>query len=399
MILAAKKVIVGDGREVLNDVGILIQKGKIQEIAQIGSIRQAHPDETVVDYGGKTIVPGYIDMHTHMGCYDGMWDIAQYSSNGYRRGILGLEQTAESFQHGVTTIRDAGCPDMLLETLRTMQTYGYETLPRIYHSNQAIAMTGGHCYRMAIVTQADGIDGLRTMIRKQIAAGADWIKIMTTHRMENPVEYSQEELNFAVDETHRLGKKCFIHAALQPGLQMAIDACPDSIEHGTYMTLEQAQQMIDKNIAWCPTIASLEFIVPQLMAHEDDSNAYYQIQIKDREYYARNAQYIRGRFLELANTGIKIIAGTDFDTGYIPSAPVGMEMRYWHEFGWDPLKIIQAATHNGAEVLGIGDSVGLVKEGYQADLTVLDGDPTADMGAYEKIAATYFGGEKVYEKK
>lgn len=399
MVLAAKKIVVGDGKTVLDNAGIVIRSGKILKIAPIDDIRREYPGETVTDYGEKTIIPGYIDMHTHMGCYDGMWDVTQYGANGYRKGILGLEQTKEAFQHGVTTIRDAGCPDMLLETLRTMQSYGYEKLPRIYHSNQAIAMTGGHCYRMAIVTQADGIDGLRTMIRKQIAAGADWIKIMTTHRMETPVEYSQEELNFAVEETHRLGKKCFIHAALQPGLQMAIDAKPDTIEHGTYMTMEQAQQMIENNIAWCPTIASLEYIVPQLMAHEDDSNAYYQIQIKDREYYARNAQYIRGRFLELANTGIKIIAGTDFDTGYIPSAPVGMELRFWHEFGWDPLKIIQAGTHNGAEVLGIGDTVGLVKEGYQADLVVLDGDPMTDMDAYERIEATYFGGEKVYEKQ
>ena len=396
MILTAKRAITGDGKTVLKEAGILVREGKIQKIAAAEDLKKMFPDESVTDYGDATIIPGYIDMHTHMGCYDGVWDVAQY--NGYRQGILGLQQTEESFMHGVTTIRDAGCPDRLLETLRIMQTYGYVTLPRIFHCNQAIAMTGGHCYRMSIVTEADGIDGLRTEIRRQIRAGADWIKIMTTHRMENPVEYSQEELNFAVQETHRLGKKCFIHAALQPGLQMAIDACPDSIEHGTYMTLQQAQQMIDKGIYWCPTLASLEYIVPQLMAHEDDGNAYYQIQIKDREYYANNAKYIRGRFLELANTGIKIVAGTDFDTGYIPSAPVGMELRYMHEFGWDPCKIIQAGTYNGAELLGISDTVGLLKEGYEADIAILGGDPLTDKDAYERILATYFGGKCVYTK-
>ena len=398
MILAAKRAIIGDGVTVLEDAGILIKESKICKIGKCADLSSEFPDEEVVDYGDATIVPGYIDMHTHMGCYDGMWDIAQYTDNGYRRGILGLQQTQEAFEHGVTTIRDVGCPDGLLEALRTMQKFGQAKLPRIYHSNQAIAMTGGHCYKMAIVTQADGIDGLRTCIRKQIATGADWIKIMTTHRMDTPVEYSQEELNFAVEESHRLGKKVVIHAALQPGLQMAIDAKPDSIEHGTYMTNEQAQQMIENNIYWCPTIASLEFIVKVLRANRDSSNPFYQSQLKDCEYYASNAAYIRGRFMELAATGIKIVAGTDFDTGYIPSAPVGMELMYWHEFGWDPLKAIQAATYNGAELLGIGECVGLLKEGYEADIAVLNGNPLNDKDAYSAIAATYFGGECVYKK-
>lgn len=397
MILKAGTIITGDGKTALKEHGVYVKDGKIGKVAPISQLLAQLPAEKVMDYQEGAIIPGYIDMHTHMGCYDGVWDIAQYA-NGYRIGILGLQQTEESFQHGVTTIRDAGCPDMLMETLRTMGKYGYAALPRIFHCNQAIAMTGGHCYRMSIVTEADGIDGLRTEIRRQIRSGADWIKIMTTHRAETPVEYSQEELDFAVSESHRLGKKAFIHAALHPGLQMAIDARPDSIEHGTYMTLEQAAQMRDNGIYWTPTLASLEFIVPQLMEREDDSNAYYQIQIKDREYYARNAKHIREHFLELANTGVQIVAGTDFDTGYIPSAPVGMELRFMHDFGWDPLRIIQAGTKNAADLLGIGHEVGLIQEGYVADIVVLGGDPQKDRAAYENIQATYFGGKRVYSK-
>lgn len=372
----------------------MVKNGRIEEIPAIEELKHRLPSEQVTDYGNATLIPGYIDMHTHMGCYDGVWDLAQY--NEYRKGILGYQQTAEAFVHGVTTIRDAGCPDMILATLKIMQTFGQAKLPRIFHCNQAIAMAGGHCWRMGIVTEADGIEGLRTMIRKTIRTGADWIKIMTTHRMNTPLGYSQEELDFAVAETHRLGKKCFIHAALHPGLQMAIDAGPNSIEHGTRMTLEQAKQMIDKNICWCPTIASLEYIIPQLMDHGDDGNAFYQVQINDRNFYANNAKHIREHFLELDETGIKIIAGTDFDTDYIPSAPVGMELRYMHEFGWDPLKIIQAGTYNGAKLLGIGDEVGLLKNGYIADITVLGGDPESDKNAYEKIEATYYAGELVY---
>ena len=396
MILSAKKAITGDGKSVLNNVGILVKEGKIQEIATIDELKRRLPDEPVTDYGDATLIPGYIDMHTHMGCYDAMWDLPQY--NDFRKGILGYMQTQESFEHGVTTIRDAGCPDKILETLRIMQTYGMAKLPRIFHCNQAIAMTGGHCWRMSIVTEADGIEGLRTMIRKTIRHdGADWIKIMTSHRYDTPIEYTQEELDFAVAETHRLGKKCFVHASLQPSLQMAIDAGFDSIEHGTFLTVEQAKQMAEKNIYWCPTIASLEYIVPVLRSKADSSNAYYQIQLKDCEYYASNAIVIRDHFLELAETGVKIIAGTDFDTGYSPSAPVGMECRYMHEFGWDPLKIIQSATQNGADLLGIGHEVGLLKEGYIADITVLGGDPEASKDAYEKIEATYYGGELVYK--
>lgn len=397
MILTAKKAIIGDGKNVLNNAGIVVKDGKIAKIAPIGELRKEFPNEPVTDYGDATIIPGYIDTHTHLGCYDGVWDLSEYA-NGYRKGILGLQQTQECFQYGVTTIRDAGCPDMLLETLRTMQKYGYVKLPRIFHCNQAIAMTGGHCWVMDIVTEADGIDGLRTAIRKQIRSGADWIKIMTTHRENSPVEYSQEELNFAVAESHRLGKKCFIHAGLQPGIQMAIDSKPDSIEHGTRLTVDQAKQMRDDNIYWAPTICSLEFIVPRLRASGNASNPFYQIQRKDAEYYAKNAGIIRDNFMALAETGVKIVAGTDFDTGYIPSAPVGMELRYMVEFGYDPLLAIKSATETAAELLDIGHEVGLLKEGYIADLAVLGGDPQQDKTALEDVRVTYYAGEIVYSK-
>lgn len=400
MIIQAKWIIPGDGKTILEDAAILVRNGLIEKLADQKTLRAAKPEEPIVDYGHCTLVPGYIDCHTHIGCYDGVWDIDDYGENGYRRGIFGYLEARQCFAFGVTTIRDAGCPDMLLESLRKMAANGLAKLPRIFHCNQAIAMTGGHCWKMSIVTQADGIEGLRKAIRKQIRSGADWIKIMTTHRIGSEVEYSQEELNFAVQEAHRLGKKCFIHAALQPGLEMAIQAGPDSIEHGTFLTKEQAIRMRDAGIYWAPTLAATAYLVPilqkRIQEHAGESNAYLQRQIKDCEFYARNCIVRKERLMPIASTGVKVVAGTDFDTGYGPSAPVGMELRLMAQYGMPPLMAIETSL-NAAQMLGLQD-VGLIQEGYQADIAVLGGNPLEDYYAFEDIRATYLGGDCVFEK-
>lgn len=394
MIIAAQRIIAGDGESVHANNALHIKDGIIDCIGPPQELRERYPADTFEDYGDATLTPGYIDCHTHLGCYDGVWDLAQY--NEYRKGIFGLTRARECFKYGVTTVRDAGSPDNLMETLRRIEASGFEVLPRIFHSNQAIAMTGGHCWAMSIVTEADGIEGLRSVIRRQIRGGADWIKIMTTHRDGTEVEYSQEELNFAVGETHRLGKKCLVHAALQPGLQMAIDARPDCIEHGTFLTVKQAEQMRDNNIYWDPTICSLEYIVPVLRESADSSNPYGAAQLRDCDYYERNARVISKNFAELIATGVKIVAGTDFDTGYCPPSPVGMELRYMAQYGMPPLKAAQT-SRNAAEMLGL-KNIGLLAEGYTADIAVLKGDPLKDIGAFEDILATYLGGELVYSK-
>ena len=395
MIVAAKRCITGDGRTLLSDQGVLVEKGLIKACAPLHELKKKYPREKVEDFGDATLMPAFIDTHTHIGIYDGCWDAAQY--NGYRMGILAYQQAQEVFRYGVTTLRDAACKDGLLEALCTLRKYGMATLPRIFHCNQAIVITGGHCWKLSPSVEADGIDGLRTMIRRQIRAGADWIKIMTTHRDGQPNEFTQEELDFAVQETHRLGKKVFIHAALQPGLQMAINAGPDSIEHGTYLTVEQAEQMRDKGIYWVPTIASLEYLVP-LLSSPTDSNPYFQTQIDDCAYYSRNAAHVARNFKMLLDTGVKVAVGTDFDTGYIPSAPVGKEIQYMIKYGMEPIKAIQAATNTAAELLGVDDTLGLLKEGYSADLTILKGDPLGDMALFECVLATYMEGECVYRQ-
>lgn len=383
MIIQAKWIIPGDGKTILRDAAILVQNGRIEALSDPKTLRVDNPQEPIVDYGPCALVPGYIDCHTHIGCYDGVWDIDDYGADGYRRGIFGYLEAQQCFQWGVTTIRDAGCPDMLLESLRKMATNGLAKLPRIFHCNQAIAMTGGHCWKMSIVTEADGIEGLRKAIRRQIRSGADWIKIMTTHRIGSEVEYSQEELNFAV-----------------PGLEMAIQAGPDSIEHGTFLTEVQAIRMRDAGIYWVPTLAATAYLVPilqkRIQEHTGESNAYIQRQIKDCEFYARNCIVRKERLMPIASTGVKVVAGTDFDTGYGPSAPVGMELRLMAEYGMPPLMALETSK-NAAEMLGMED-VGLIQAGYQADIAVLGGNPLEDYFAFEDIRATYLGGECVFEK-
>ena len=122
-------------------------------------------------------------------------------------------------------------------------------------------MTGGHGHQDG-VEEADSPWGVRAAIRRQLRAGADWVKILTSNRGDIP-EFTQEELDAAVDEAHRQGVKIAVHSGTQPSIQMCIDAGFDTIEHGTFLTEAQARQMAEKGIAWTPTITAYTYLYEQ----------------------------------------------------------------------------------------------------------------------------------------
>lgn len=396
MILAAQRIITGDGVTVLENQALVVQNQRIQAIGKLEELKKDFPGQEVRDYGAATIIPGMMDMHSHVGLYDGCPDANEY--DGYRMGILAKMQLEECFRWGVTTIRDAGCPDGLLESMRRAANKGHLTVPRIFHCNQAIAMTGGHCWSLNIVTEADGIEGCIKAVRQQIKAGADWIKIMTGHRTETP-EYTQEELNVMVEEAHRFGRKVEVHAALNTALPMAIACGCDSIEHGSLLTPELARQMREKNIYWCPTMSFLDYWTPLVTVNHRMYNEYAQGSQDTYPYFKGVDGYVHDHFVEVVNASqVKIITGTDCDNGYGRNGSASLEVADLIKCGWDPLLAIQAGTYNCAEILDIHHEVGLVKEGYLADLAVLNGNPLADGSVLTDIVETFSNGQSVYKK-
>ncbi|MDT8719217.1 amidohydrolase family protein [Clostridium sp. 19966] len=400
LIIEVDKIITGDGATVLNNTAIFIdEKGLIGKIGSAEQLKKLYPQECVQEYKDATLLPGLIDMHVHIGYW---WTKPDYSEyNDFMIAYMALKNSQSTFKAGVTTIRDVASPEHLCISMKKAASRGFIQIPRIIDSGAGICMTGGHGWQLkGGIKEVNGPWEIRKTVREQIKNGAQWIKILSSHRSNTP-EFTQEELNVAVDEAHRVGVKIAVHSGTQPSIQMCIDAGFDTIEHGTYLTVDQAQQMKEKNIVWVPTIIAYTGIYEYLKAYAGKGatgNVMVDGAIKDYEYYKSAAEAYRDNFGKLIKTGVKTIAGTDLVADGAPITPVALEMKYMVNYGMEPLEAIKAATSASAEVLGMSDKIGLIKEGLIADLLIVEGDPLKDIASMSNIAEVYYGGKSVYKK-
>ena len=253
MIYTADQMITGDGVTVIPQGAVRVDSnGTILAAGTREELTRQFPEEKVLAFNGCSLLPGLIDMHVHFGYYYSQPDVADFDD--FMIALYGAEQARLALSLGITTVRDLSSPHNLCLQIRRAAEKGYFPSPRILHSDTGICMTGGHGHDDGI-PEVDGPWAIRKKIREQIRDGVDWIKLLTTNRGDIP-EFTQEELDAAVDECHRVGVKCAVHAGTNPGMQMCIDAGFDTIEHGTFLTLEQVQQMKEKGIAWTPTITA-----------------------------------------------------------------------------------------------------------------------------------------------
>lgn len=400
MIISTDKIITGDGETVLNNNAVFLNKdGIIGKIGSIEQLKALYPDECVKEFKGATLLPGLIDMHVHIGYWWTKPDFSEY--NDFMVAYMAFDNSQKAFQAGVTTIRDVASPEHLCVSMNNAAAKGYIQIPRIINSGNGICMTGGHGWQLkGGVREVNGPWEIRKAVREQIKNGAQWIKILTSHRTDTP-EFTQEELNAAVDECHRVGKKIAVHSGTQPSIQMCIDAGFDTIEHGTYLTVEQARQMKEKNIVWVPTISAYSAIYEYLNAYLGKGmtgNNLVDSAISQFEFYKSAAEAYRDHFADLSKTGVKIVAGTDMVADGAPTTPVPMELKYMVRYGMEPLEAIKTATSSSAEVLGLSDQIGQIKEGLQADLLIVEGDPVQNISNLSNVMGVYYGGKSVYQK-
>lgn len=383
MIITADRVITGDAKNPPLDLALRIVGDKITDLAPLHALREAFPDEEVRAYQNATILPGLIDAHTHIN-YDG-WPEQQFQETSYAAGAYVAARLRKGLERGVTTVRDLGSPDGMAKAMKDAAQKGYITIPRIITSNQAITMTGGHASNEAITVERDGEWEIRKEIRNQIKKGADWIKIMDSKGYRG-AEFSQEELNAAVDEAHRFHVPIAVHAGWAPSVDMCVQAGFDSIEHGTSMTMEHAEIMQKAGRHLVPTILAFKRVVVEF-AESDDAwmAAYAEVALEK----SKNVK-------QFYDAGVNIACGTDTPYGSdLPPYPVALEAECMVEIGLTPMQAIETATKNGAELLRMGDRLGQIKPGYTADILIVDGDPSQDIRALQNVRAVYFGGQQI----
>lgn len=396
MIILARNLITGDGVTLLKDGAVVISKGKIRDVGSAWEVTARHPDESVVDYGDATILPGLFDMHVHLGYYYSQPDLDNYDD--FMIAYYAAKQAKIALTLGITTVRDLSSPHNLCKQLRLAGEKDYTTVPRIIHTDAGICMSGGHGHTDGI-EEVDGADNIRSAIRRQHRDGADWIKLLTSHRSNIP-EFTQEELNAAVDECHRRNIKTAVHAGTQPSIEMCIDAGFDTIEHGTFMTVEQAEKMVKNGQAWTPTITAYTYLYEYCRKIEaeggDLSNPVAAAAAKDCAYFQPAAWAYRDNFKKLYATGVTVLAGSDMVLYGAPPLPINQELGYMVAYGITPLEAIRTATVNPARVLGLEDVTGQLAEGLEADILVVEGDVAKDITALKNVKSVYLGGKEVY---
>ena len=400
MIICTKYLITGDGKTVLEDKAVLTDgQGKIKKISTKEDLIANFPNEEVKDFGNATLLPGLCDMHVHLGYYFSQPDTFNY--NDQLITMFAVQHAQSAFERGITSVRDMTSARKLCSTMKLAAEKGYLVLPRITHVDNGMCMTGGHGYDDDIA-QVDGPWEIRKEIRRQVRDGAEWVKVLTTHRSHIP-EFTQEELDAAVDECHRRGIKCGVHAGTHPGIQMCIDAGFDTIEHGTFLTLEQAEQMAKNGQAWTPTIMAYTYlyeVCKETLEKYKDSPAndiVMQKELANYEYFEPAYKAYRDNFKKLYDTGVTVLAGTDMVMYGSPLLPLNRELQYMVEYGITPVQAIQTATENPAKVLGVSELRGLVKEGLDADLLVVEGNLSEDITCINNVKFVALGGKKVFE--
>ena len=390
MIICANHLITGDGKTKLDNKAVLTgTDGKIQRIGTKEELISECPKEEVKDYGEATILPGLCDMHAHLGYWYSQPDSFNYGPQLIM--LYALQHAQAAFERGITSVRDMCSAHGVCKNLKLAAEKGFVVIPKITHTDAGICMTGGHAWEEA--EQVDGPWEVRKEVRRQVRDGAEWVKVLTTHRSHIP-EFTQEELNAAVNECHRRGIKCGVHAGTNPGIQMCIDAGFDTIEHATFMTVDHAKQMAEKGIAWTPTIMAYTLLYDicrdnmEKHAHAPVNDPVMQKEIKEYQYFEPAYKAYLDNFKAFYDTGVMYKS---------PLLPLPRELEYMVEYGITPVQAVQTATSNPAKVLGVDGERGLMKEGLDADILVVGGDLSKDIKCLNDVRLVTMDGKRVFE--
>ncbi|MGI8402172.1 MAG: amidohydrolase family protein [Gemmatimonadaceae bacterium] len=400
-VLRAARMIDGTGAPTVSNAAIIVTDDRIVAAGPASSIA-VPTGARVIDVGDVTLLPGFIDAHTHIigrTLGDPLADLAVVKDYASYGAIIGVANARNTLMAGFTSIRVLGSSNFDDMALRQAITDGRVIGPRMENAGHAIGITGGHCdengYRPGLLQLgpidgvADGPEQIRSAVRNQVKAGADVIKMCATGGVLSEgdavgaTQYTYEEMKALVDEATQLGRKVAAHAHGTDGIKIAVRAGVTSIEHGSFLDEEGARMMAQRGT----------FLVPTLMASETverfAKNGVLKGLRADKALAAAAAMR-KGVRIAVANH-VQIALGTD--AGVIPHGSNAHEFALMVDWGGlTPMAALTAGTMNGARLLGWDSKVGSLSAGKLADIVAVPGDPLADIHATERVSFVMKGG-------
>ncbi|MFL6465575.1 MAG: amidohydrolase family protein [Bryobacteraceae bacterium] len=370
--------------------GIVVVAGK--QIQSVGG--QIPGNAAMVDLGDATLLPGFIDSHTHLTMafnpdYSGA-RLLELSRTIPEQAIRATENARKTLMAGFTTVRDVGSANFLDVGLRNAINAGVVPGPRMLVAVHALGSTGGHCddsagYRFGLFNREtgpeDGVinsaDQARFAVRFNIKYGADVIKTCATGGVLSPTDdvdvpqLSQAELDALVSEAHALRRKTAAHAHGAEGAKRAIRAGIDSIEHGTFLDDEALRMMRERGTYLVPTLATrsglAESKFPPLVQQKADTA------VKGQDKMVRRALAM----------GVKIALGTD--AAVYPHGNNALEFVLMTNDGMTPAQSLKAGTSVAADLLGLSARIGTLEAGKEADIVAVPGNPLDNIKVTQSV--------------
>ncbi len=380
---------------------IIVRDGKIAEVR--GGLSPAPAGVTLIDLSGKFVLPGLIDSHVHLdsdaggtaALVEGITDSP--ATTAYRTAV----NAKKTLMAGFTTVRNLGDGTGATLALRDAIARGDMIGPRILDAGRSISTTSGHMDATLSLNEelhkavnqeniCDGTESCRKAVRYQIRRGVDVIKIATTGGVNSRIgvglgkQIFDDEVKALVDTAHLYKKKMAVHAHGADGVNAALAAGADSIEHGTLID-DESVRLFKKNGAYLvPTLSTVNGYLERLAK---DPNAYPPDVLAKVRYRIS----ITGKNVEKAYpAGVKIAYGTD--AGVSKHGRNGDEFEALVKYGMTPMAAIVAATTNAADLLGVSAEVGSIEPGKTADIIAVTGDPLKDVTLFKRIGFVMKGG-------
>lgn len=380
------RIITAVGDEIIEDGFVEIRGGKIVRVGPASEL--GNSDLTVVDTGGKTIMPGLIQSHGHLS-WDGVHELSFQSmyDSPEIRAYKAAGNMLKSLRAGVTLVRDLGVHNANLFAKQAV-AQGFFPGPRLLVSGESIIQTGGHTYW--VCREASGADEMRRAVRDQVKGGADLIKIMACH---DTLEFTDAELEAVIDEAHRNRLPVTAHATYDACIRRVAEFGVDCVEHGGSMSDETIQILLDKKI---PIVTTFSALVMQ--AKPDIAKAFGipEWKVLERQKAVGDKTRFDG-LVRASKAGVPIVFGTDAGSPAVEHNVIAPELAFMVEVGVCPnnLDALRAITIRGAQLSKLDKKIGTVEAGKEADLIVVDGKPDEDLYALERVDMTFIAGKRM----